>query len=88
MILAFAINSAVSFWIFNYTMLVTSYALPSSAVGLGFLLATVIPFISNVFPIKRALSKTLRDSLNIYHRVISDITVRIYKLAKLGISSA
>ena len=47
-----------------------------------------VPAASNYIPIRRALSKTLKDSLDIYHRTISDFTVRIMKLAELGISPA
>jgi hypothetical protein len=34
----------------------------------------------------RALSKTLRDSLDLYHRVVDEITVSVVKLEKLGLS--
>lgn len=35
---------------------------------------------------KRALSRTLRDALDIYHQIQSEITVRIIKLEKMGLS--
>jgi len=41
--------------------------------------------IANILPLRRALSRTLRDSLDLYHMVISDISVRVVKLADLGL---
>jgi hypothetical protein len=34
----------------------------------------------------RALSKTLRDSLDLYHRTVNDIYVNVVKLEKMGVS--
>ncbi len=44
-----------------------------------------MPIIANILPISRALSRTLRDSLDVYHHVISDTVVRVMKLEKLGL---
>ncbi len=45
-----------------------------------------MPIISNILPIQRALSKTLRDGLNLMRHSISDISVQIVKLENMGIS--
>ena len=45
-----------------------------------------MPLLSNILPIMRALSKTLRDSLDLYHRVVDEITISVVKLEKLGLS--
>lgn len=53
---------------------------------MALLLGFFIPIISNYFPIKRALGKTLRNSLDLYHRSINEMTVHVIKLEKMGIS--
>ncbi len=45
-----------------------------------------MPVISNILPIQRALSKTLRDGLNLLRHSITDISVQIVKLENMGIS--
>lgn len=67
-------------------MVVTSYELHWSAIVLAFGLGIFIPLISVYLPIQRAMSKTLRDSLDLYHRVVNEISVSVQKLEKLGIS--
>jgi len=47
-----------------------------------------IPLISSYFPIKKTLSENLKEALSIFNKKISDITVQIVKLDKLGISPA
>ena len=47
-----------------------------------------IPLVSSYFPIKKALSENLKEALSIFNKKISDITVQIVKLDKLGISPA
>lgn len=44
-----------------------------------------MPVAANVLPISRALATTLRDSLDIYHKVVSDVTVRVLRLSALGL---
>ena len=53
---------------------------------MGISLGLLIPLISNYLPIRRALSKTLRDSLDLYHRAVNGIVVTVMKLEKMGIS--
>ena len=37
-------------------------------------------------PIRRALSKTIRDALDIYHNIVFDTTLQIRKLENIGLS--
>jgi len=46
----------------------------------------LVPLISNIGPIIRSLGKTLRDSLDVFHRIVSEVTVKVMKLETLGIS--
>jgi ABC-type antimicrobial peptide transport system permease subunit len=68
-----------------YASLPPVYALETRAVVIAAIVGIVMPFVANILPIRRALSRTLRDSLDIYHHVISDVNVRVQKLAELGI---
>lgn len=49
------------------------------------MLGLVLPLVSNIAPIQRALSRTLRDSLDVYHQVFSETTVQMIKLENLGL---
>jgi hypothetical protein len=49
------------------------------------LLGLFIPLIANIVPIRRALGKTLRDSLDITHQSNNETNVRMIKLAELGL---
>lgn len=86
LIMAFHINSVVAEIIFAVGQVVTSYQLHGSAIALGFGLGVFIPLLSNYFPIRRALAKTLRDSLDLYHRATGEISVQVMRLEQLGIS--
>ena len=45
----------------------------------------LMPIIVNVYSIRSALSNSIKDSLDLYHRTINTITVVIVKLQRLGI---
>jgi hypothetical protein len=45
-----------------------------------------VPFLSNIDPIQKALSKNLRVSLDLYHRTINEITVKMKRLENMGMS--
>ena len=38
--------------------------------------------------LKKALSKALRDSLDLFHRVVNDLLVTVEKLERMGISTS
>lgn len=75
MLTSYLLNSIVGMIIFSSTLLYSSYELHYSAVALAVCLGIFIPLISNVLPIFRALSKTLRDSLDLYHRVLNEVLI-------------
>ncbi|CEM34393.1 unnamed protein product [Vitrella brassicaformis CCMP3155] len=76
----------VTYFIADFSYAVFSYELHLSAILLGSSLGLIMPVIANIVPIRRALSKTLRDALDIYHAVVSEIEVTIIKLHRLGLS--
>nr|CAG4716010.1 unnamed protein product [Naegleria fowleri] len=49
------------------------------ALGLG------IPIVANIIPIRHAMSRTLRDSLDIAHQTFNETTVKMIKLEELGL---
>ncbi|KYQ92900.1 hypothetical protein DLAC_05491 [Tieghemostelium lacteum] len=51
----------------------------------GILLGLLMPIVANIAPIQRALSKTLRDALDIYHQVKNETMVKIMKLEEIGL---
>lgn len=85
--LAFLVCLYPTFFIAEYSRTVPSYGLRGLAVGVGVIVGTVIPVLSNIAPIKRALGKTLRDSLDVYHQVQNDVTVSFVRLANVGLDN-
>jgi ABC-type antimicrobial peptide transport system permease subunit len=83
---SYLLNSIIGVVIFSSTVLFSSYALTTDAIILGAALGLAMPLISNVLPILRALSKTLRDSLDLYHRVLNEASVQVLKLERMGLS--
>ena len=80
------LNLIAAFFIGWYTGLPVDLILHPYAFILAIALGTVLPGLSTYIPIKRALTKTLRDSLDLYHRIVSGVKVTILKLQKLGLS--
>ena len=44
-----------------------------------------IPIVANIIPIRHAMSRTLRDSLDIAHQTFNETTVKMIKLEELGL---
>lgn len=61
------------------------FFLAVNAIWAPILLGLTIPIIANIAPIQRAFSKQLRDALDIAHQATSETTVRMIKLAELGL---
>ena len=72
---------------FTYTVSYTTYMIAPVAAILGVIIGLLMPLASNVWAIKRALGKKIRDSLDIFHTGISDVLVKIVKLENFGIST-
>lgn len=45
-----------------------------------------MPFFTNLLTIKKALSKKIRDSLDIFHTGVNEVVVSVIKLEHYGIS--
>eukprot|EP01107_Rhizomastix_libera_P002165 TRINITY_DN13874_c0_g1_i1.p1 TRINITY_DN13874_c0_g1~~TRINITY_DN13874_c0_g1_i1.p1 ORF type:complete len:1304 (+),score=307.08 TRINITY_DN13874_c0_g1_i1:32-3943(+) len=97
--LSFAIPGVISGLLFGWAIflivskIVSLYAvspfimvLDNLTLGLAFFIGMVMPIVANIGPIMRALSKTLRDALDLYHQVQNDVLVSITRLQDVGIS--
>jgi ABC-type antimicrobial peptide transport system permease subunit len=86
LIIAFFINIPISNFFFTFAGIETNYMLSNTTIILGIIAGLTLPLISSYFPIKKALSSNLKDSLAIFSKKITDISVNIVKLERLGIS--
>lgn len=60
--------------------------LDGAAIATGVVLGLVMPFVALIGPVRRAMSRTLRDALDLFHQVQSETTVTVIKLENLGLS--
>ncbi len=86
LVVAYFLNVIARGIIFSYAENTTTYALSTGAIILGVCLGLILPLISNILPIQRALSKNLRESLDMYHRSVNELTVSIKRLEEMGFS--
>jgi hypothetical protein len=59
----------------TYTYCCAQVSLDGEAVGVGIVVGLLMPFVSNIAPISRALSSTLRNALDVYHSAESEVCV-------------
>lgn len=76
----------VDYIISQYAETSINVAITPSALILGISIGFFIPVFGIVGLVKRALTKTLRDALDIYHHVVSETQVKIQKLEDIGMS--
>ena len=85
-IIAYLLNIVICIAIFEKTTLAGQYFLYTSGILYGLIVGIIMPIISNIFPIQRALSKTLRDGLSLLRHTLNEISVKIIRLTNMGIS--
>jgi hypothetical protein len=83
---AYLLNIIVRYLIFSLAQNTTDYNISGGALILGSVLGLLLPFVANVLPIKRALGKNLRESLDMYHRSVNELQVSIKRLEEMGFS--
>ncbi|KNE69101.1 hypothetical protein AMAG_13965 [Allomyces macrogynus ATCC 38327] len=76
----------VEFFLSSFAAVPMALQLDPSAWGLGIGLGLILPLVGMLVPIRRALTQTLRDALDIYHHVVFDSIVTIKRLSDLGIN--
>lgn len=85
LLIAFLINIPVESFMAGYAVISPNYSFASWPLYLSIAVSFIMPLIANIVPIGRALGRTLRDSLDVYHHVVSDVTVKMIKLADYGL---
>ena len=85
-LMSYLFYSMASFVIFSEVGLANSWFLDYDWLRLALFWTALVTLISTWGPISKAVKKTLRESLNVYQRVISDIDVTIIKLENMGLS--
>jgi ABC-type antimicrobial peptide transport system permease subunit len=86
LLLASLANIPVMLFFFYFAGIETNLFLSKPTIVLGILAGLTLPLVSSYFPVKKALSANLKDSLSIFNKKISDVSVSIVKLEKMGIS--
>jgi len=81
--LAFLVNIPIALTIADFAYLPPDFLFVSSSIWLALSLGLVMPAVANILPISRALSRTLRDSLDVYHQSVSEVTVRVLRVRAL-----
>eukprot|EP00759_Apiculatamorpha_spiralis_P001282 PhF_6_TR10442/c0_g1_i4/m.16523 len=87
LLLAYIANAIAEGQLESLTKIPPRYnAVPSYTVILPAVAGIVVPVVSNIVPVRSALSKSLRDSLDRYHTTTNEVSVSIVKLQDLGIA--
>jgi len=86
-LVAWVINIILKMLIFHLTNNTTSYGLSSVSLVVGLLCGILLPLVANIVPIKAALGKNLRTSLDLTHRADqSNVGIKVEKMEKYGMS--
>ena len=85
-IVAAILNAITRHILYTLTNNYDSYGLSTGSILIGLFIGTLIPLMSNIIPIQRALGKNLRASLDLYHRKVGELTVAVQKLKNYGLS--
>jgi ABC-type lipoprotein release transport system permease subunit len=84
--IAIGANVLIRHFVFKFTLLNIGYFIATSTLILGVCLGLLMPILTNLLTVNKALSKNIRDSLDLFHTGASDAVVKIKKLANYGIS--
>ncbi|EFA84069.1 hypothetical protein PPL_03142 [Heterostelium album PN500] len=74
----------VAHFVYQFVMLPVDLTFYTIAILSGGLMGLCLPILANIAPIQRALSRTLRDALDVYHQVKNETMVKIMKLEEIG----
>ena len=67
LIVSGVLNLLLRIFIVNFTVSNISYFLSPISLLVGIMLGLFLPIITNIFTVKRALNKEIKDSLDIFH---------------------
>jgi NADH:ubiquinone oxidoreductase subunit 3 (subunit A) len=83
---AFVTNVLLRFFIYIFAGNTASFELTSASLWIGILFGLIMPLLAILLPIKQALGKNLRTSLDLNHRSNNEKSVTVQKLEDLGLS--
>jgi len=83
---AFIMNTLIRFFMFKYSLTYTTYGLSQTSILLGCLLGILMPAVTNVIPIQKAMGKNLRTSLDLNHRSVNELVVVFKRMSDFGFS--
>ena len=78
--LGLILNAGFRYVLFEATWNYTSYNLPYEAYFLGIAIGIIMPIVSNILPIQRAIGKNLRSSLDMNHRSANELSIKIMSM--------
>ncbi|BFU20761.1 efflux ABC transporter, permease domain containing protein [Entamoeba histolytica HM-1:IMSS-B] len=85
LILGYSLSLIANFLITSLADLPMTYTPSWKSIVIPLLIGFIVPLISNIIPIKKALSKTLRNSLDLYHSTVNEVNVTIKKIKSIGV---
>ena len=62
-----------------------THHLSNSSIAIGLFVGFIIPIGANILPIRQALGKNLRNSLDLNHRSTGELSVQITRLEEIGV---
>ena len=65
----------LAFVVYEIAVMEIDYALTNSSIFIGVALGILLPIISNILPMRHALSKSLREALQVYKQSMTDLMV-------------
>jgi len=80
------VYSVVAYFVYcKFVLLPINLTFYSTSIISGLFMGLLMPIVANIAPIQRALSRTLRDALDVYHQVKNETIVKIMKLEEIGL---
>ena len=80
------VNILIRTFVFSYTVSYTTYFLGTAAIVIGVAIGILMPIISNLLTVQKALGKKIRDSLDVFHVGANEVYAKIIKLEDFGLS--
>lgn len=87
-LLLFIFNSGVSVFIFTTLEIAVEIQFQPYTYQLGIITGIMLPLVSNIFPIRQAMNKTLRDSLDLSRSGVDESEVEAVRLEDKGVDSS
>ncbi|EGC28601.1 hypothetical protein DICPUDRAFT_159955 [Dictyostelium purpureum] len=84
--IGWCLYAVVAYFVYvQFVLLPIDLTYHSTSIISGLAMGFLMPIVANIAPIQRALSRTLRDALDVYHQVKNETMVKIEKLEEIGL---